>query len=246
MTKQKQVFRNVCKFITNKKLKYHIYIGIQTLHSVLCWSTFGSDYSLELYWVWRYKPGTPVFGEFLPFFSADLLKLCKVGWGGTLHSFFQVSPEMFDQVQDRALAGPLKNIQRLVPKPLFGSVLRVVGLLDGEPSPMSEILSALEQVSILVSSDQRILFLMVFESLGAFWQTLSRLSCAFYRGVAYIWPLYHKGLIGGVLHRPSGRFSHLHRGTLELCQSDHRVLVHLPDQAWSFSPDCSVWPGGQL
>ena len=29
---------------------------------------------------------------------------------------------------------------------------------------------------------------------------------------------------------PSGRLSHLHRGTLELCQSDHRVLGHLPDQ----------------
>ena len=29
---------------------------------------------------------------------------------------------------------------------------------------------------------------------------------------------------------PSGRFSHLHRGTLEPCQSDHRVIGHLPDQ----------------
>jgi hypothetical protein len=29
---------------------------------------------------------------------------------------------------------------------------------------------------------------------------------------------------------PSGRSYHLHRGTLELCQSDHRVLGHLPDQ----------------
>ena len=28
----------------------------------------------------------------------------------------------------------------------------------------------------------------------------------------------------------SGRFSHLHRGCLEPCQSDHRVLCHLPDQ----------------
>ena len=28
----------------------------------------------------------------------------------------------------------------------------------------------------------------------------------------------------------SGRFAHLHRGTLELCQSEHRVLGHLPDQ----------------
>ena len=45
------------------------------------------------------------------------------------------------------------------------------------------------------------------------------------------WPLYHKGLIGGVLQRSaSGRFSHLHRGTLELCHSDHRVLGHLPVQ----------------
>ena len=29
---------------------------------------------------------------------------------------------------------------------------------------------------------------------------------------------------------PSGRISHLHRGTLELCQSDHQALGHLPDQ----------------
>ena len=35
-----------------------------------------------------------VFGEFLPFFSADPLKHCQVGWGASLHSYFQVSPEM--------------------------------------------------------------------------------------------------------------------------------------------------------
>ena len=40
---------------------------------------------------------------------------------------------------------------------------------------------------------------MVWESLGALWQTPSGLSCAFYWGVAFVWPLYHKGLIGGVL-----------------------------------------------
>ena len=58
---------------------------------------------------------------------------------------------MFDQVQVRTLAGPLKHIQRLVPKPLLrclGSVLSVVVLLEGEPSPQSEVLSALEQVYI--------------------------------------------------------------------------------------------------
>ena len=90
-------------------------------------------------------------GRFSPFFSADPLKLCQVGWGASLHSYFQVSPEMLDRVQVRAVAGPLMDIQSLVPKPLFrciGCVLRVVVLLEGEPSPQSEVLSALEQVFI--------------------------------------------------------------------------------------------------
>ena len=66
-------------------------------------------------------------------------------------SYFQVSPEMFDWVQVRALAGPLKDIQRLVPKPLLrchGCMLRVVVLFEGETSPQSEVLSALKQVFI--------------------------------------------------------------------------------------------------
>ena len=65
------------------------------------------------------------------------------GWGVSLHSYFQVSPEMFDWVQVRALAGPLKDIQRLVPKPFMhclGCVHRVVILLEGEPSPRFEVL----------------------------------------------------------------------------------------------------------
>ena len=58
---------------------------------------------------------------------------------------------MFDRGQVRALAGPLKDIQRPVPMPLMvylGCVLRVIVLLEGEPSPKSEVLSALEQVFI--------------------------------------------------------------------------------------------------
>ena len=85
-------------------------------------------------------------------FSADPLKLCQVGWGVLLHSYFQVSPEMFDHVQVGALARSLKDIQRLVPKLhlcCLGCVLRVVVLLEeSEPSPQSEVLSALEQVFI--------------------------------------------------------------------------------------------------
>ena len=71
--------------------------------------------------------------------------------GSIASQLFQVSPEMFDRVQVRALAGSLKDIQRLVLKPLLhclGCVLRVVVLLEGEPSPQSEVLRALEQVFI--------------------------------------------------------------------------------------------------
>ena len=56
------------------------------------------------------------------------------------------SLEMLDRVQVRALAGPLKDIQRLVLKPLLhclGCVLMVVVLLEGEPLPQSEVLSSL-------------------------------------------------------------------------------------------------------
>ena len=92
-----------------------------------------------------------LLGEFLPFFSADPLKLCQVGWGALLHSYFLVSPEMFDRVQVQALAGTLNDIQRLVTKPLLhclGCVLMVIILLEGEPSPQSEVQRALEQVFI--------------------------------------------------------------------------------------------------
>ena len=69
----------------------------------------------------------------------------------SLNSYFQVSPEMLDRVQVQALAGPLKDIQRLVLKPLLrflGCVLMVVVLLEVEPSPQSEVLNALEQIFI--------------------------------------------------------------------------------------------------
>jgi hypothetical protein len=56
-----------------------------------------------------------------------------------LHSFFQVSPQKLDRDQFRALAGPLKDILRIVP---------VIVLLEGKPSPQSEVFSALEQVFI--------------------------------------------------------------------------------------------------
>ena len=98
-----------------------------------------------------YKIGTPVFGEFLPFVSESPLTLCQVRWGALLHSYFHVSPEIFNRVQVWALAGLPKDIQGLVPNSLLGCldcVFRVVVLLEGEPLHQSEVLSALEQVFI--------------------------------------------------------------------------------------------------
>ena len=149
MTKQKQVFRNDCRCIKKIiKLKYHIYISIQTLSTLLKHRSTVSDYSLKSSWhtcIWRVSP----------------ILLCRFsqaqsGWMAS------VAAQLFSGwVQDRALAGPLKNIQRLVPKPFLCClccVLRVVVLLEGEPLPQSEVLSALEQVfikdrSVLLSLD---------------------------------------------------------------------------------------------
>ena len=56
---------------------------------------------------------------------------------------------MFDWVPVMPLAGPLKDIHRVVLKPLLcflGCVLRVIVLLEGEPSVQSEVLRTLDQV----------------------------------------------------------------------------------------------------
>jgi hypothetical protein len=53
---------------------------------------------------------------------------------------------MLDRVQVWALAGPFKDIQKLLR--CLGCVLRFVVLLEGEPSPQSKVLSTLEQVFI--------------------------------------------------------------------------------------------------
>ena len=90
---------------------------------------------------------TVVFGEFFLFVSADPLKLHQVGWGASLHSYFQFSPEMFDRFQVQALAGRLKDIHRLVPKPL----LRCLGSVSCWKVNLClqyEVLSTLEQVFI--------------------------------------------------------------------------------------------------
>ena len=139
MTKQKLFFRNVYKFMTKNKLKYHIKISIQTLYSVLCWSTFGSDYSRVFLGMMPQAWHTCIWG-------VSPILLCRSsqalsGWMGS------VAAQLFsglsrDQLGSSLGSGwPLKDIQKLVLKPLLrcpGCVLRVVVLLEGEPSPQSE------------------------------------------------------------------------------------------------------------
>jgi hypothetical protein len=77
-----------------------------------------------------------------------LSSFVRVDGEGRFHSYFLVSPEMLDRVQVQAWAEPLKDIQRLVPKPLLrylGCVLRVIVLLEGDLLPQSEVLSTLEK-----------------------------------------------------------------------------------------------------
>ena len=81
---------------------------------------------------------------------------------------------------------------------------------------------------ILDSSDQSILFLMVWESLGAFWQNESGLSSSFYWGVACVWPLYHKDMIGGALQRWVSFWK-----VLPFPQRKARALPEGPSGSWS-------------
>ncbi|XP_041865098.1 uncharacterized protein LOC121654828 [Melanotaenia boesemani] len=48
-----------------------------------------------------------------------LLKLLQVEWETSMHSHFQISPEMFNRIQVWTLAGPLQDIHRVVLKPLL-------------------------------------------------------------------------------------------------------------------------------
>ena len=126
-------------------MKHHIDISIQTLYSVEAPLTGITTLSLFGYDARSFEHlDLRIFGDF---FSADPVKLCQVGWGSSIDSYFQVTPEMFNRIQVRALAGPIKDIHRVVHQPLLhclGCVLKVIVLLEGEPSSPSEVLSTLD------------------------------------------------------------------------------------------------------
>jgi hypothetical protein len=88
--------------------------------------------------------------HYLTIYIVSIFSQTLSGWMGCV-AVQLFSPEMFDQVKVRALTGPLKDIQRLVQKPLLhcvGCELGVVVLLEGEPPSNYEVLNTLEQVFI--------------------------------------------------------------------------------------------------
>lgn len=95
-----------------------MYLSIHSLCSSLCWSAYGSSYSLKSLCVWCYKLGTSIFSQLLPFFSPQPLKLHLVGCISTqpVHS------------------SSLKDIHTVVQKPLL---CYLVVLLEDEPSTQS-------------------------------------------------------------------------------------------------------------
>ena len=171
---------------------------------LLCLSTFGSDYSLESSWVWRYKLGTPVFGEFHPFFSADPLKLCQVGWGASVHSYFKVSPEMFKSGLWLGHSKTFRNLSRSHSCVVLASfpqswVVSQSLLLKTSPHHDATTTRLPPDVTLGIQAKEVNLGFIKPENhvlhglrdpLGAFWQTPNGLSCAFYWGVASVCLLY--------------------------------------------------------
>ena len=73
------------------------------------------------------------FVIFSPFFLADFLKLCQVGWGESVNSNVQVFPQILSGIEVWTLAGPLKDFHILVLKPFqccFGCMLGIIVLLE--------------------------------------------------------------------------------------------------------------------
>ena len=124
--------------LLNIKLKYYIHISIQTIYSVLCWKAFGSDNIIDSSWIWRYKLGTPLFGEFLPFFSVDPLKLS--GWIGSIASqlFSGLSRDVVSP--DRCV--PFQIISNLLNLPQMDSSWRNISrMIHGNRMHLSSISS---------------------------------------------------------------------------------------------------------
>ena len=118
--------------------------------SILCRTTFYSNYSCKSLGVCLYKLGTSNHWDFCPFFKAKLLQLLQVGWVPLVYSNLKVIPQILNWIEVWALTRPFQDIQMFPLKPpecCFSSILRVIVLLEGEPPSQSQISGRVKQVS---------------------------------------------------------------------------------------------------
>ena len=137
------------KLIKNEKLKYHASIKYSTPWVNTLEKPLWQRIQLWVFLGLMYLLSTPGFGDFVPFFLADLLKLGRVGWGVSVNSNLQVFPQILNGIQVWALAGPLKDFHILVVKIFqccFGCMLGVIVLLERRSSPQSTVFCTLKQV----------------------------------------------------------------------------------------------------
>ena len=152
------------------KLKYHTDMSIQTLYSVLSWSTFSSHYSLDSSWVWCDRLCKPGFGEISAILLCRSSQAVRLNGSGQWTAIVRSLQRCEIAFKSEALAGPLKDIYRVFPKPLLrclGCVLRVIVLLE------SKVLSALGQVftvGFLLTSLTKALLVRLLSLAG--WPTL--------------------------------------------------------------------------
>lgn len=77
---------NVCKFIKNKKIRNHIYKIIHSFCLILCWCTFGSNYSLKSFLICYHKLQTLSLRAY-----RDHCKNKVLGWASGEHKSKQSS-----------------------------------------------------------------------------------------------------------------------------------------------------------
>ena len=142
MTKRKHILGKVCQFIENKICMYALRPFIQYFVEV----SFAVITALSLLGYEATSLAHLYLGSFSYSSLLILLSSVRLDAKQCCIAIFR-SPEMFNRVQVQVLAGPLKDIHWLVPKPLLhrlGCVLRVIVLLEAEPLPQSGVLSTLQ------------------------------------------------------------------------------------------------------
>ena len=106
-------FATFCNFVTWCQKRWNLSIQLKF---VKIWALC-SDYRLESSWQYFDKLCTPGFEGFLP--SQQILSTSsRLDGDCQWTAIFSTPQRCFNSVQVRALAGPLKDIHRVVPKPI--------------------------------------------------------------------------------------------------------------------------------